>query len=100
MINPAEDIVNIWLQEHYKYFVINNLVVPKETRLGAKGRKIGGGRGKEVDFFSTDGKGNYYWVEVSVSPNPRLPGGATKSRDILFESAIKKFPQEISTQSF
>lgn len=94
MINPAEDIVNIWLQEHYRYFIISNLVVPKGTRLSTKGRKIGGGRGKEVDFLSTDGKGNYYWVEVSVSPNPRLPGGAAKSRDILFESANKKFPKE------
>lgn len=91
MINPAEDIVNIWLQEHYRYFVISNIVVPLGARLSASGRRVGGGRGKEVDFFATDGNGKYYWVEVSVSPNPRLPGGAERSRDILVDNALKKF---------
>ena len=94
MINPAEEIVNIWLQEHRGHFVMSNIVVPKSSRLNASGRKIGGGRGKEVDFLSTDGKGNYYWVEVSVSPNPRLPGGAEKSRQVIVDNALNKFAEE------
>ncbi len=93
MINPAEEIVNIWLQECRKHFVMSNIVIPKETRQ-INGRKIGGGRGKEVDFLSTDVKNNYYWVEVSVSPNPRLPGGATKSRQVIIDNAVKKFAPE------
>src|SRR3989344_4429095 len=94
MINPAEEIVNIWLQDHHKHFIMNNIVVPKGTRLNASGRKIGGGRGKEIDFISTDGKDNYYWVEVSVSPNPRLSGGAEKARAALVEDVAKKFVRE------
>lgn len=94
MINPAEEIVNIWLQDHHKHFIMNNIVVPKGTRLNTSGRKIGGGRGKEIDFLSTDGKGNYYWVEVSVSPNPRLSGGAEKARAGLVDDVIKKFANE------
>lgn len=94
MINPAEEIVNIWLQENRGHFVMSNLVVPKSSRLNARGRKIGGGRGKEVDFLSTDGKENYYWVEVSVSPNPRLPGGAEKSRQVIVDNALNKFAEE------
>ena len=93
MINPAEEIVNVWLQNR-KHFIMNNLVVPKKTRLNVKGRKIGGGRGKEIDFVSTDGKGQYYWIEVSVSPNPRMPGGAEKSRVTLVEDITKKFVDE------
>ncbi len=91
MINPAEEIVNIWLQEHHKYFAISNLVIPQKTRLSAQGKKVGGGRGKEVDFLATNGNGKYYWIEVSVSPNPRLPGGPDKSREILATNAIEKF---------
>ena len=94
MINPAEEIVNIWLQEHHKLFTISNLVVPRRSRLNIRGRRIGGGRGKEIDFFATDGNGKYYWVEASVSPNPRLPGGADKSRKVLLGNAIKKFDKE------
>ena len=94
MINPAEEIVNIWLQEHHRYFTISNLVVPKKTRLTPRGRKVGGGRGKEIDFLATDGNGKYYWIEVSVSPNPRLPGGPDRSRDILVDDAVRKFEEE------
>ena len=97
MINPAEEIVNIWLQDHHKHFIMNNIVVPKETRLNIKGRKIGGGRGKEIDFISTDGKDNYYWIEVSVSPNPRLSGGAEKARTALVDDVAKKFAKEKET---
>jgi len=88
--------VSIWLQDCRKHFVMSNLVVPKTTRLGVSGKKIGGGRGKEIDFLSTDGKGNYWWVEVSVSPNPRLPGGPEKSRKEIMENAINKFAEEKS----
>lgn len=94
MINPAEEIVNVWLQDYRKHFVMSNIVVPKGTRVNISGKKIGGGRGKEIDFLSTDGKGNYYWIEVSVSPNPRLPGGAAKSREIILDNVIKKFANE------
>src|SRR3989338_8120844 len=93
MINPAEEIVNVWLQNQ-GHFIMNNLVVPKKSRLNANGRKIGGGRGKEIDFISTDGKGAYYWIEVSVSPNPRMPAGAEKSRTMLVEDVLKKFVDE------
>ena len=93
MINPAEEIVNVWLQDN-GHFIMNNLVVPKKSRLNISGRKIGGGRGKEIDFVSTDGKGQYYWIEVSVSPNPRMPGGAEKSRTLLVEAVLNKFVKE------
>ena len=73
---------------------MNNLVVPKKSRFNKSGRKIGGGRGKEIDFISTDGNGEYYWIEVSVSPNPRMPAGAEKSRITLVEDVTKKFVDE------
>lgn len=92
MINPAEEIVNVWLQECCKRFVMSNIVVHKKTRK-IKGRKVGGGRGKEIDFFSTDGEGNYFWTEVSVSPSPRLPGGK-KSMRIIKRKAVRKFADE------
>ena len=70
MINPAEDIVNIWLQECKHHFTMNNVVVRRENKkIGNK--LIGGGRGKEIDIISTNGK-VYYWIEISVSANPRL----------------------------
>ena len=95
MINPAEEIVNVWLQSHHKYFVMSNIVVRKKTRLNSKGGKLGGGRGKEIDFLATNGKGDYYWVEVSVSPSPRLPGGMSSSRkEITTDILLKKFATE------
>ncbi len=42
MVNPAEDIINIWLQETCDHFTMSNIVVPKSTR-EIKGRKVGGG---------------------------------------------------------
>ncbi|HUX36201.1 MAG TPA: hypothetical protein VMV71_04195 [Candidatus Paceibacterota bacterium] len=92
MLNPAEDIVNVWLQEVCDHFVMNNIVVRKETRL-INGRNIGGGRGKEIDFLSTNGRGDYYWVEVSVSPNPRLPSKAVRSKEAI-DIVLKKFASE------
>lgn len=95
MINPAEEIVNVWLQDHHKYFMMSNIVVPKKTRLNSKGGKLGGGKGKEIDFLATNGKGNYYWVEVSVSPSPRLPSGMSSSRkEIVDDILLKKFAAE------
>jgi len=64
MINPAEEIVNIWLQEFHDHFVMSNIVVPKSSRLNARGRKIGGGRGKEVDFFSTKENEEQKFIEA------------------------------------
>lgn len=94
MINPAEEIVNVWLQDHHRFFVMSNIVVPKKTRLNSKGGKLGGGRGKEIDFLATNGKGNYYWVEVSVSPSPRLPGGTISSMEGIVNGALEKFASE------
>jgi len=72
MINPAEDVVNVWLQECHHHFMMSNIYVPAPHRV-VKGRKIAGGRGPEVDFLSTDGKGTYIWTEVQVSFNPYVP---------------------------
>ena len=55
MINPAEDIVNIWLQSANITFTMNNVVVRKENKkIGNK--LIGGGRKGEIDIISTNGK--------------------------------------------
>lgn len=91
MVNPAEDIVNIWLQEICNHFTMSNIVVPKSTR-EIKGRKVGGGRGKEIDLISTDGK-SYYWIEVSVSPNPRLPNKSIRFKESI-NNALTKFADE------
>ena len=91
MVNPAEDIVNIWLQECLGHFTMGNIVVPKRTRT-INGRKIGGGSGKEIDLLSTH-KGKYYWIEVSVSPNPRLPHKSTRLQ-VLIDAARDKFSDE------
>lgn len=92
MVNPAEDIVNIWLQEIRDYFTMSNIVVHKRSRI-INGKKIGGGRGKEIDLIATDGKGKYFWIEVSVSPSPRLPSKKTKFKEII-NNAVKKFAKE------
>jgi len=91
MINPAEDIVNIWLQDKYNHFTMSNIVVHKKTR-NINGKKVGGGRGKEIDFLSTNGK-EYFWVEVSVSPNPRLPRKDIRSQEAI-NNAVGKFADE------
>ena len=92
MVNPAEDIVNIWLQEIRDNFTMSNIVVRKGTRV-INGKKVGGGRGKEIDLISIDGKGKYFWIEVSVSPSPRLPSKKKKFREII-SNAAKKFADE------
>lgn len=97
MVNPAEDIVNIWLQESEHFakcgcFTMNNIVVHKKSRK-INGRKVGGGRGKEIDLIATDGKRKYFWIEVSVSPSPRLPNKKEKFREIV-NNAVKKFVNE------
>jgi len=87
MINPAEDIVNIWLQECQNHFTMSNVYVKKKTRI-IRGKKVGGGRGKEIDIISTDWKKSY-WVEVSVSPRPRLPKKSIKMNLIISWAADK-----------
>lgn len=93
MINPAEDITNIWLQECCGHFVMSNIVVKKKTRR-IKNKNIGGGKGKEIDFISADRKGHYFWTEVSVSPNPWLPGSVAKSMSKIISDIVKKFAAE------
>ncbi len=93
MLNPAEEIVGVWLQDHYKFFVMSNVVVKKKIRV-INGKNIAGGKGKEVDFLATDGKGKYFWVEVSVSASPRLGGSIKKVRDDLVQAFSGKFVSE------
>ncbi|MDP3772379.1 MAG: hypothetical protein Q8Q94_03330 [bacterium] len=85
MINPAEDIVSIWIQEVKNHFIMSNIVVPKSR----------GGRGKEIDLLSTKDK-KYFWIEVSVSPNPRLPSKSERFNK-LTKNALDKFADEKST---
>ncbi len=87
MVNPAEDIVNIWLQEVKDHFTMSNIVV-------RKGKGSRGGRGKEIDLLSTKNK-EYFWIEVSVSPNPRLPNKSHRLQEIT-KNAIDKFANEKS----
>ena len=91
MVNMGEDIINVWLQDVCKHFVRSNIIVRKKQRI-INGKKRGGGRGKEIDFLSTDGK-NYYWVEVSCSLHPFLPPKKTRAKVIL-NLAKKKFDKE------
>ncbi len=91
MLNPAEDIVNVWLQEVCQHFIMNNIVLRKVTRVIGN-KKRGGGRGKEVDFLSTDGK-NYFWIEVSVSPSPFLPAKKIHMKKII-DRSLEKFSHE------
>lgn len=97
MINPTEDIVNIWLQELKDHFIMNNIVLHKEKRR-IKNRMIYGGRGQEIDFLSTDGK-NYYWIEVSVSVNPYLPGKSVRRQKII-KTALDKFGSKKETSLY
>lgn len=92
MVNPAEDIVNIWLQETRECFTMSNIVVPKATRK-IMNRNVGGGRGKEIDLIATNIKGEYFWVEVSVSPSPRLSNKKVKAKEIL-DNTLNKFAEE------
>jgi hypothetical protein len=70
-VNPAEDIVNIWLQDKHGYFTRQNINVPKQLRF-INGRPIHGGRGKEIDILGINNDGDRIWIEVTVSPNPYL----------------------------
>ena len=91
MINPAEDIVNLWLQECRDHFTMTNVVIKKKPRI-IKGKKIYGGRGKEVDIVSTDGN-RFFWVEVGVSARPYSPLKAVKL-DSCVSDAERKFVEE------
>ena len=83
-VNPAEDIVNVWLQDNLGYFTRQNVVVPKGERF-VNERAIHGGKGKEIDILGINTSGDKVWVEVTVSPNPYL---ALKSERV--EEALKK----------
>jgi hypothetical protein len=91
MINPAEDIVNLWLQEFKNHFTMTNIYVKKRPRK-IKNKTVYGGRGKEIDIVSTDRK-QFYWVEVSVSPNPYLPRKSERFK-ALVSIARSKFNEE------
>ncbi len=51
-----------------------------------------GERGKEIDIISTNGR-NYYWTEVSVSSNPRLPNKNVRLKESI-NNALAKFSDE------
>ncbi len=70
-VNPAEDIVGVWLQDNQGYFIRQNVNVPKPERK-SNGKSIHGGKGKEIDILGTNNKGENIWVEITVSPNPYL----------------------------
>jgi len=58
-VNPAEDIVNVWLQEIRGYFTRQNINVPKKTRV-INGKKVGGGKGKEIDILGINISGEKF----------------------------------------
>jgi len=82
-VNPAEDIVNVWLQENCGYFTRQNINVPK----------VRGGKGKEIDILGMDISGKKIWVEVTVSPHPYL---AKKEEQVnkMVEKVEKAFDKE------
>ena len=94
-VNPAEDIVNVWLQDIQGYFTRQNVNVPKKGRM-ISGRMVYGGKGKEIDILGIKNDGKRIWVEVSVSPNPYLA-----KKDVRVANAIdmvnKKFDPEKET---
>ena len=94
MINPAEDIVNLWLQECCDHFTMTNVVIKKKSRT-VRRRKVYGGRGKEVDIISTDGS-KFFWIEVGVSARPYLPLKAEKIKRLVSD-AHGKFAGEKET---
>lgn len=91
-VNPAEDIVNVWLTDILDYFTRQNINVPKKTRT-IHGKKKGGGRGKEIDILGINTSGKRIWVEVTVSPNPYL---ATKNEQVgnALKTVHDKFHKE------
>ena len=89
MINPAEEIVNVWLQDVKGHFTIANIHVPAPHRV-VNGKKIHGGSGPEVDFLSTDGHGGHVWTEVHVAFNPYV-GTIDEAMDSYVMEAVKKF---------
>lgn len=81
-VNPAEDIVNVWLQDIQGYFTKQNVNVPKKGRM-IGGKMVYGGKGKEIDILGIKNDGKRIWVEVSVSPNPFLA-----KKDVRVANAI------------
>ena len=95
-VNPAEDIVNVWLQDAQGYFTRQNINVPKGKRM-IGGKAIYGGRGKEIDILATNIKGEKLWVEVTVSPNPYLAKSANRISDAI-KIVQDKFCSEKETE--
>ena len=91
-VNPAEDIVNVWLQDNCGFFTRQNVNVPKEGRL-RNGKMVYGGKGKEIDILGINNKRERIWVEVSVSPNPYLASKDVRVRQAV-EMVNKKFDPE------
>jgi hypothetical protein len=95
-VNPAEDIVNVWLQDAQGYFTRQNINVPKGKRM-IQGKAIYGGRGKEIDILAVNIKGDKLWVEVTVSPNPYLSKSANRISDAI-KKVQEKFCPEKETE--
>lgn len=95
-VNPAEDIVNVWLQDNHDYFTRQNVNVPKGKRV-IDGKAVYGGRGKEIDILGIDNKGDRVWVEVTVSPNPYLSKSSERVENAL-EIIKDKFHDEKETE--
>jgi hypothetical protein len=91
-VNPAEDIVNVWLQDIHGYFTRQNVNVPKQGR-EVKGKMIYGGKGKEIDILGIKNSGKRIWVEVSVSPNPYLAKKELRVSNAI-EMVYRKFDKE------
>lgn len=81
-VNPAEDIVNVWLQDVRGFFTRQNVNVKKRKRV-IGGKAIYGGRGKEIDILAINATGVRLWVEVTVSPNPYLGKSANRISDAM-----------------
>lgn len=92
-VNPAEDIVNVWLQDVHGYFTRQNVNVPKGKRM-INGKAIYGGRGKEIDILATNMNSDKLWVEVTVSPNPYLGKSASRISDAMNKVKEKFCPEK------
>jgi len=92
-INPGEDIVNVWLQEN-NYFTMTNVSVKNPTRL-VDGKKRAGNKRSELDILAVNSKGTRIWVEISVSPNPRVD--KKKGEDYVV-SIVEKFSNKFTPE--
>lgn len=95
-VNPAEDIVSVWLQDKCGYFVMQNVNVPKGKRI-VNGKAVYGGRGKEIDILGINKNGDKIWTEVTVSPNPYLKE-SSKRVEVALHTVRDKFSKEKEEQ--